>query len=129
MIETYLNLKKEEPVLNNCFFAFSNQQLSEGLRKFNLDIKDICAYGSGLYGTREGIKEMMDFYDKRIERIAEQCDPQEVYNYEFHNHECNYTNDDTEVMKIIVSTFGEERSKDVKRKFGYTKIEKLFIHG
>lgn len=76
----------------------------------------------GLFGTKEGIEKFMGFYDKQTERIAAECDPQEVYNYEFDNHECSYTNDDTEAIKLVCSYFGLERALTVKRRFGYFDI-------
>jgi hypothetical protein len=110
-----------------CFFAFSNEQLTEGLKKFNLKKEDIRNGGMGLYGTVEGMKKIMSFYDEQSKRIGEECDPQIVYDYEFGNHECGYTHDDTKAIKLVVSYFGEEKAKLVKRHNGcsVSKIEDL----
>ncbi len=121
----YIKLTGEDAPCIDCFFAFSNKQMEEGIKEHNLEGKKIYSAGYGLYGTDEGIKNFMLFYDERSKRIAEQCDPQEVYNYEFDNHECSYTNDDTEVIRIVINYFGAERAKEVKRRFAYKSILEL----
>lgn len=121
----YQQIKNEQPILKECFFAFSNVQFTEGITKHNLEGKKIYRGYGGLYGTKEGIDELMSFYDKLNERIGKECDPQEVYNYEFNNHECSYTNDDSEVMKMMLGYFTEEQCRSIKRKFGYSSIEEL----
>lgn len=122
---TYQEIKNQQPVLENCFFAFSNEQLAQGLEKFNLDKKDILSGGAGLYGTKEGINKLFAFYDSLTTRIGENCEPQAVYDYEFSNHECSYTNDDQEAMKIVLGYFTADQCSEVKRKFGYYSIDEL----
>lgn len=112
--------------MEECFFAFSNSQFAEGIKKMGLENKKILDGGMGLYGTKEGIKKFMDFYDNNTKEVAENCDPQQVYDYEHDNHECSYTNDDREAIKIVVCTFGEEIAKTVKRRHGYMAIDNLF---
>jgi len=118
----YTQIKNVEPILTDCFFAFSNVQFEEGMSKHNLKGQKICSAGAGLYGTREGIKTLFDFYENRSKEISKKCEPQEVYDYEFCNHECSYTNDDEEAIKIVIDIFGTERAKEVKRKYGYFKF-------
>lgn len=125
-MKTYREIKDQHPVMEECFFAFSNIQFEEGKKKAGIEDKKIYNGGMGLYGTKEGIKKFLDFYDNNTKEIAEKCDPQVVYDYEYDNHECSYTNDDTEVIKIVVCTFGEEKAKLVKRRHGYVAIDDLF---
>jgi hypothetical protein len=124
----YQQIKNQQPVLRDCFFAFSTEQFNEGVKKHNLEGQKIYRGHGGLYGTSEGINELMSFYDNLNERIGKECDPQEVYNYEFDNHECSITCDDTEVMKIVLGIFTEEQCLNIKRKNGYLNysIEELF---
>jgi len=124
----YQDIKNQQPILRDCFFAFSTQQFEEGIAKHNLEGQKIYRGMSGLYGTESGIKELLNFYSDVNDRIAKECNPQEVYDYEFDNHECSITCDDTDAMMIIVSTFTEEQVKNVKRKNGYLNysIEELF---
>lgn len=124
----YQQIKNQQPVLRDCFFAFSTEQFNEGVKKHNLEGQKIYRGHGGLYGTSEGINELMSFYDNLNERIGKECDPQEVYDYEFDNHECSITCDDTEVMKIVLGIFTEEQCLNIKRKNGYLNysIEELF---
>lgn len=112
----YKELKDQHPQMPECFFAFSNSQFTEGIEKKNLKDKKILNAGSGLYGTKEGLDEMMKFYEDNSKKISKQCTPQEVYDYEFWNHECEYTGLDIEAIEIVKSYFGEEGLKNLVRK-------------
>lgn len=120
----YTEIKDQHPELVDCFFAFSNQQLNEGWDKIGRD-KELRSGGNGLYGTVEGIRKLWADYDAINKRIGEECDPQEVYEYEHNNHECSYTNDDSEAMKICIAYFGEERAALIKRHHKWKSIEQL----
>lgn len=121
----YYEIKNRQPVLFECFFAFSNDQFKEGIAANNLDGKKILRAAGGLFGTQEGIQKLYDDYDAIHSEISQKCDPQEVYDYEFDNHECSYTNDDTEAIKIAASYFTDEQAKTIKRRHAYVKIEEL----
>jgi hypothetical protein len=116
----YNEIKEKQPILFECFFAFSNEQFVEGKVKAGIVDQKIYSGIGGLYGTKEGIKKLYDDHDAINAEVAEKCDPQEVYAYEFGNHECGYTYDDSEAFAIIEGIFGEERAKAVKRKFAYS---------
>ena len=120
----YTDIINTHPELVDCFFAFSNQQINEGWDKIGRD-KEIVSGGHGLFGTEEGIRKLWADYAARSKRVTEECDPQEVYDHEFHNHECSYNNDDSECIRIVVSYFGVEKALTVKRKYGYLKIEDI----
>jgi len=104
----YSELKDKNPKLENCFFAFSNKQLEEGLKKHNLKKSDVVSAAGGLIGTKEGINKLYNDYEKISEEIKEKCTPQDVYNYEFDNHECSYTGDDTEAIELVHDYFGKD---------------------
>lgn len=78
-----------------------------------------------MFGTKEGLKKVFDFYDERSKRIAAKCNPQDVSDYEWNNHECMISYEDEEAMRIVVGYFGMEIAKTVKRKYAYLEIEKL----
>lgn len=118
----YTEYLEIQPVMTNCFFAFSNEQFKEGIKKFNLEGQKIFNGGQGLYGTNEGITDFLNQYDKIFEDIKNNCNPQEVYDYEFINHECSYTCDDAEAFKIVVDIFGDIAASSVKRKFYNTYL-------
>jgi len=122
---SYQEIKNRQPVLFECFFAFSNAQYYEGILKNKLKGKKIVKADGGLFGTHEGIKQLMDFYDALHVEIGQKCNPQEVYDYEYGNHECDYIGDDTEAIQIAASYFTDEQAKTIKRKHAYVKIEDL----
>lgn len=124
-MSTYSELNNKQAPMIECFFAFSNQQFAEGVKNASLEGKKIYRGDGGLYGTREGITQFFKFYDDLNKEIGEKCDPQEVYDYEFNNHECDYTGDDTEAIKMVVSYFGDEKAGTVKRKYARVKISDL----
>jgi hypothetical protein len=45
-----------------------------------------------------------------------------VYNYEYWNHECDYVGDDEEAVKIVISIYGNEIARTIKRKYAYYSI-------
>lgn len=121
-MENYATIKDKQPVLWECFFAFSNQQFAEGKKKMGIEDKKLYDGGHGLYGTREGIKKLFADYDAIDKEIAEKCDPQDVYDYEWNNHECSITNDDEDAINIVIRIFGKEIARTVKRRFAYSEI-------
>ena len=121
---SYKELKNREAPMWECFFAFSNKQLDEGLEKTGLGKSELLSYGHGLFGSKRGIDKFLDFYSETNKQIAEQCTPQEVYDYEFWNHECEYTGDDADAMEIVTKIFPPEKvSKVNRRSFGWVISE------
>lgn len=85
-------------ISKNVFFAFSDKQFEEGLKKMGLthdDLNKLSKYYGGGFILKSSIKE----HDK----IAKQCHKAErkylskfknlvsALEYEMHNHECGYT--------------------------------------
>ena len=119
----YIEITDEQPALNKCFFAFSKQQFEDGKREAGIkEDEKIYQDSYGLYGTKEGLEAVYTFYEERSKRIAEECNPQDVYNYEWNNHECMITYDDEEAIQIVIDLFGEETAKTVKRRYAHTII-------
>jgi len=123
-IERYKEIMKEEPDSEKygIFWAFSEAQYKEGKEKmkklgFYKDGQKIYSFGMGNYGTsKELIDDFFDFYSNRRKRAAEECDPQEVYLYEYDNHECMIGWDgDEPAYKIIVNMYGEKVAKGITR--------------
>lgn len=113
------------PMPKGCFFAFSNKQLEEGIKENELDGVKIYHAGAGLYGTKEAIKAFLNGYDSRAERIKKECTPQEVYEYEYDNHECGYVCDDTEAIECCLAYFSLEECKAINRKHICQTIEEI----
>ena len=59
----YRELNGKQAPMNECFFAFSNAQYEEGVKKAGIDGKKIYRADGGLYGTHEGITNFYKFYD------------------------------------------------------------------
>lgn len=122
-IERYSELRHEcsnapHPGL---FFAFNDEQFREGMKSigFDADNKEswkgkVFRYYGGMYGTHEGYEELKKVIESYDRKIAAECDPQEVYIDEYNNHECQYSTDES-AYEIVVSYFGEDVAKQIKR--------------
>jgi hypothetical protein len=122
----YMEITDEQAPLNKCFFAFSKCQFEQGKAEAGIrDDEKIYQDNYGLYGTKEGLEAVYAFYEERSKRIAAECNPQDVYDYEWANHECMITYDDEEAIQIVIDLFGEDRAKTVKRKYAHTIIGKI----
>ena len=122
-IDRYNELKTEQynaphPGL---FFAFNNEQLRNGMKSIGFDFDDkeswkgkVFRYVGGMYGTHEGYEALMKNIVEINNKIAAECDPQEVYIDEYNNHECQYS-DDSSAYDIIVDIFGKDIAQQIKR--------------
>ena len=120
---TYQEIKNRQHKLHECFFAFSKSQFEEGVQKAGIEGKKIFKSAGGLFGTQEWIQKLYDGYDEDAKQITAECDPQEVYDYEFVNHECGYVGNDSEAIGKVILYFDMEKTQTVKRRYAYTKIE------
>ena len=127
---TYADYKSQQVDTDDLklFFAFSIKQFDEGLaginKKFNtnLEVKDLVASIGGMVGVKEDISEFFRRINEKNKKIPELFSAQDVYDYEFGNHECDYVCDDKEAINIVVEFFGTGLAKKVKRKYGYAEI-------
>lgn len=120
-LERYHQLRDEANSVDvykwNLFFAFSDKQFLEGKQKAHItDDMKIYRYGYGMFGTHDGYVQYVKFLNEIDKRIREECDPQEVYVYEYNNHECmiNWEGDD-DAIAIIIDTWGKDIAKKIKR--------------
>lgn len=59
-------------------------------------------------------------------RIKNECDPQEVYFYEYNNHECMISWDgDLEAIRLIIDTWGKDVAATIKRYNANSSIEDI----
>lgn len=122
-ITRYQELMNQHPDLHNLglFCAFSDEQFDRGLAECKRigSIKDddkIYRYKGGIFGTRKGYIAMLRFYTDRMDLVKAECDPQEVYFYEFNNHECMISYDgDDDAIQFIIDTWGEETARTITR--------------
>ena len=100
------------------FFAFDQRQFDEGYkvlvkRGLIQDGELVKSFGNGCFGVLEGMKRWMLEARAIDAQIAQECDPYEVYLYEYNNYECciDWDGDQRAVEKVI-SLFGVERTKE-----------------
>lgn len=134
-IERYHEIQTQH---HNCdklgvFFAFSNEQFDEAIERLTklgkinekTEIKYV-KHGMGLYGTSEGLDAYFTFYEHRKRLVKDDCDPQEVYLYEYDNFESMYAWDgDEEAIKVILSYWGVDTAKKIKRYNDAKTIEQI----
>ena len=121
-VERYRQLQQEKSEQDcykfDCFFAFSNAQFAEGLKKIRplKEGEKLVCVGAGMYGTRDGVDKFFASYHEIDNRIKQECDPQEVYFYEYNNHESMISWDgDAEPFKIITRIWGKEVAASIVR--------------
>lgn len=122
-VKRYREIKDQHPDADECgvFFAFSNQQFSEGYKHLIElgHIKDgdkIIRGVAGAFGTKEGLDKFYKFYEDRDTPIKQECDPQEVYFYEYNNRESMIAWDgDLEAIKIIIDIWGADVARKIIR--------------
>lgn len=134
-IKRYRQIREEHPDADECgvFFAFSDKQFEEG-RQHLIDLGkmkegDKLTYVeniNGLFGTRDGVKQFLDFYNNRAGDVTKECDPQEVYFYEYNNHECMMAyNGDRDAIEIVIDNWGADVAKGIKRFNDYLTVEQV----
>lgn len=92
------------------FYAFSDKQFEEGMKKCgytqaDIDSGRIIKDGIGGFGTREAFDRRNNFYNEIHERIKKECTPEEIFEMEFGNHECGYTGDWSEALEVVREYF------------------------
>lgn len=99
------------------FFAFDIDSVREGiesLRKRGLlkEGEKILKYGCGCFGVDGSFEKRLAFINERKRRMIEECDPYEVYVYEYNNFECCIDYDgDQRAVEAVLGIYGLERTK------------------
>lgn len=110
------------------FCAFSNEQFAQNskiIRQLREGEKYV-AFGTGVYGTRDGIERYLAFSRDISKRITEECDPQEVYCYEYNIYESFIAFDgDVDAIRLVADYWGWEIAKSIKRFSAFYSIESL----
>ena len=105
------------------FFAFGEQQFRKALKENGLTEAQVVSAGNGMYGTIEAINGYFGEYEALDARVRQECDPQEVYDHELVLRNCKAAHSDYGAIKHIISLFGRERAKKVKRRFAKIEFE------
>ena len=110
------------------FCAFSNEQFEQN-RKTIRPLREgekYVAFGTGVYGTRDGIEKYLAFSRSISKRITEECDPQEVYCYEYNNYEsCIAYDGDVDAIRLVADYWGWDTAKRIKRFSAFYPVESL----
>ena len=123
-ITRYKQIINEHPNADDygVFFAFSGQQLAKGVQHikelgFIRDESELVQdRETGAFGTDAGLTAFFKFYNDSRSAIPKECDPQEVYFYEYNNFESMYAWDgDLEAIKVIINYWGTDVARDIKR--------------
>lgn len=125
-INEYYKLKYENHAPEGeYFFAFSDKQFEEGMKKLNG--KKVYRVKYGLFGTKEGLDKYFEYYNNKDKVIAERCNPQEVYYWEFNNHECMLDSyeGDRAAIEIILHTWGVDVARKIKRYSDVYELDKI----
>jgi len=97
------------------FFAFSEEQMNEGLKKFNCTKKEIVTIGYCGFIKKENEKdysELMEKQHKREEELRKDKEYQfQMFRYELANHEYCITYDIDETLEAIGITEEELKEK------------------
>lgn len=133
-INRYIEIRSTHPSPDDfgCFFAFDNEQydraLAEAISAGRIREGEKLYHHpsiSGLHGTAEGIAAFIKAYADRDAAIPVECDPQEVYFYEWNNYETMYSWDgDAEAIRVIIARFGVDVARTLLR-FDPCDIDKL----
>lgn len=88
------------------FYAFSKEQFEKGMKECGYKksghlLKD----GMGGFGTKEAFDERRRFYKEVEKEIRLNCTPDEIFEFEWWNHECGYTYDYSEALAITRDYF------------------------
>ena len=74
-----------------------------------------------------GVLEYQHAHTLKRYKIRSECNPQEVYVYEYNNHECCIDWDgDLNAIRIIATVWGEDVARTIKRKNACYPIDSIF---
>tara|TARA_R100001443_G_scaffold110033_1_gene121717 strand:+ start:892 stop:1293 length:402 start_codon:yes stop_codon:yes gene_type:complete len=119
------NLFKQRKV----FFAFSNEQFIEGMKKHFLTKQDqITGLGSGMYCPRNQakkvLKELNKIYTNAIKQDIAENGIERIIKRELLNHECHYTGDPTACIEKLKDY--PNITEDLINKIFYKKQRKYY---
>ena len=109
MTETYKELEaRQQNELNafeHWFFAFSNKQFEEGLKKLETDTKSILSMGAGGYVLRTHAKDLDALFTRHKQELKENRKSRknllESLVYQLRNHEFCITYDTSDALESL----------------------------
>ena len=130
-LKVYQAIRKEqyEHVHPETCWEFTNfQNVLNKLKPLLKEGEKIIRFANGGYATPKGWEMMKAFWKSIDERIRTECDPQEVYYYEYNNHEsCINYEGDTDAIQIIINIYGPDVARQIKRFSKKMTIDQLLL--
>lgn len=119
--QTTINKIMEE---NKVFWAFSQEQLAEGIKKIGVEKKDLVDIGHGGFMPRANFDKMLgeiNAENAELKRLlkADKDDRDKAILYELNNHEAFYTGRIDEVVEIFKGVY---TIKQIKKVFDFNKV-------
>ena len=120
-MNTYKELKEKYYESDKgIFYAFSGEQFIKGMTMCGYDKNTkLIRDDMGGFGTKEAFIKRKERCEAIKNEIIEKCTPEEIYKYEFINHECGYTGDDSEAVKVVREYFKDFESKELFNELFY----------
>lgn len=118
-LKLYHQIKEEERSFSDpcMFYAFSDEQFEQGMKiaKQHMQPGEKMLKGRyGMFATQAAYDRWVEHLNACDQRIKRECDPQEVYCYEYNNYECCISwEGDEEAYKVVRSIWGAD--VEVKR--------------
>lgn len=100
------------------FAAFNDRQFEEGKASIRhlREGEKLVTIGMGVFGTRDGVDRYIRDCHAMSGRIAEECDPQEIYCEEYNDHESMISWDGDKLAVLAVADiFGWEACERIVR--------------
>lgn len=122
------NYHRERPYM---FYAFNVKQFEEGKKALQRkgwlnEGEKLISVGYGGYSTERGYRKWCEECDNFVREIRENCDINEVYWYEYNNHESFISWDgDMGAINKIISIWGEEKAREIHRFSPVYSIDEL----
>lgn len=115
MNETYQELKtrhqNELNAFEHIFFAFSNMQFEEGLKKLDTDTKSIFSMGGGGYVLKSHAKDLDALFTRHQQELKEHRKNRknllDSLVYELRNHEFCITYNVTDALEALGLALGD----------------------
>lgn len=113
----YVEIKQEQFDFkaHGGFFAFGQDQFTTN----KIGEEPFVSMGAGLYCSETNAPTLAEafhkFVDEKNEQIKKECTPQEVFDYEYNNYECDYTNDVENPCMYIIELYGMDTLKKMAK--------------
>ena len=113
----YTELKEKYSSYHNdgIEYVFGQDQWQDYLKRHNLTKEQaeatLISDGYGGIGTKEAFKARHDYFESIEKEISKQCNPDEIFEHEYWNHECGYTGDWSEALNITQCYFPNYKPK------------------